>query len=374
MSKSVRCDAKQLAAALKLTGKVACARTTVPILANVMLTAAKGELRLDACDLDMHLSVTIEGTGSLSATIPQKILASTIASGRGGFATIEAADEGDATISRDGLASSVKARTLPAGDMPAPAALGKSKASVVLAARDVTEISDRTAFAISTEETRYYLNGIYLCGHEGTLRAVATDGHRLSMLDTAVKCGPKWKPVILPTAALGVLTEAAKRGGSMKIEQAYREGDTMPRLRVIGDNWSLIARMIDGTYPDFMKLFPEKTTHSVVVKRAAFHAALAGRPKAFGKNPIQITARNDGAAMKMKTFSASLGEWEAEIPCTQTGAVKQFGFNGRYIAEIVSALGEADDAVLSYTDATAPFIITNPKTPQHKIVLMPMRI
>jgi DNA polymerase-3 subunit beta len=320
----------------------------------------------------MHLAVAVGAKGSLAVTVPQRLLAAAIGGGRGAEAMIDLADDGDVLISMSGKSSQVKARTLPIADMPTPPVLGRSRASVTVSAEALAELIRRIAFAISGEETRYYLNGIYLHGHGGHLRAVATDGHRLAIWDSGIKYGSKFAPVIVHRGAVEFLAEACRRGGPINVEQAHHGKQAIPHLRISGDGWSLITCVIDGTFPDYQKVVPSTTNQSLAVKHGALLDALSSRPSTFRSTPIEITARNDGAAIKLRAISASAVEWEAEVPCCQSGSVKRFCFNSRYMTEAIRALG-GTDVLIRYTDAASPFVVMDPKCPQHSIVLMPMR-
>src|SRR6202166_2113327 len=184
-------------------------RNTIPILANVLLRADRSKLSLKATDLDLEVTDTIAaeaGPGG-STTVPAHMFYDIVRKLPEGTQIVIEGSGDRAVLSIRAGRSRFTLQTLPESDFPDLAA-GDLTHSFVLAAADLKRLIDKTQFAISTEETRYYLNGIYLhtagTAKAGTLRAVATDGHRLAQIDLALPKGASGMPgVIVPRKTVG---------------------------------------------------------------------------------------------------------------------------------------------------------------------------
>src|SRR5947207_252864 len=248
------------AALLKSLGhvhRVVERRNTIPILANVLIRADKARLGLKATDLDLEVIETIAADvgGAGATTVPAHMI----------YDIVRKLPEGsqvvlDASGDRGGLAiragrAQFTLQTLPESDFPDLAA-GDMTHRFALPAKNLKRLIDKTQFAISTEETRYYLNGIYLhtvdIGGTATLRAVATDGHRLAQVDLEAPAGAAGMPgIIVPRKTVGEVQRLIEDADT---EVGIELSQTKMRFS-IGDV-VLTSKLIDGTFPDYARVIP----------------------------------------------------------------------------------------------------------------------
>ena len=358
-------------------------RNTIPILANILLTAAGGELRLRATDLDIEISgriaaqVALDGTTTLPAGTLHDILRK-----------LESGAEIKLDVSQDKGTATLKAgrsrfalQTLPATDFPDIDA-GEPVFSFVLAAEALAGAMKRVQFAISTEETRYYLNGIHLHYAEGAdgpmLRLVATDGHRLSLAELLAPEGSAAlegvRGIIIPRKAVTeMLRMAEEAGGDITVS------GTSGKLTIEAGGARLVTKLIDGTFPDYARVIPRANACSVVVEAAEFSAAVErvgtvaserGRAVkfAFAEDRVTLTVTNPDS-----------GSATDEVEAQYQGPPIEIGFNGRYVLDVLTnGTGMKGKVEFLLADAGSPALVRamNGDTPATDAlcVLMPMRV
>jgi DNA polymerase III, beta subunit (EC 2.7.7.7) len=231
-------------------------RNTIPILSNLLLSASENGLRLKATDLDIEVVETIPADAAEpgATTVPAHTLYDIVRKLPDG-AQVSLETTGDSGLVLRSGRSRFQLQTLPESDFPDITA-GEMAHRFVLPAGELKRLIDKTQFAISTEETRYYLNGIYLHtidvdGHP-VLRAVATDGHRLARVDTAAPKGSVGMPgVIVPRKAVSEIQKLLEDGES---EVAVELSGS--KIRVATASVVLTSKLIDGTFPDYQRVIP----------------------------------------------------------------------------------------------------------------------
>jgi DNA polymerase III subunit beta len=263
-------------------------------------------------------------------------------------------------------------QTLPESDFPDLAA-GDMTHKFVLAGADLKRLIDKTQFAISTEETRYYLNGIYLhvagSGKSQTLRAVATDGHRLAQTDLAVPAGAAGMPgVIVPRKTVTEVQRLIEDSGA---EVGIELSSAKIRFS-IGDV-VLTSKLIDGTFPDYARVIPSGNDKELVVDKKDFEAAV---------DRVSTVSSERGRAVKLSLSSGKLilsvtnpdsGSATEEIEVEYDGDPIDIGFNSRYLLDIAAQL-DGEVAVLRLADPGSPTLIEDKDAKGSLYVLMPMRV
>src|SRR5215813_9803665 len=246
------------AALLKCLGhvhRVVERRNTIPILANVLIRADKSKLAFKATDLDLEVTETIAGEvgPSGATTVPAHMFYEIVRKlPEGAQVVLEASGDRAVLAIRAGR-SRFTLQTLPESDFPDLAA-GEVSHRFKLGAVSLKRLIDKTQFAISTEETRYYLNGIYLhtagTAKSPTLRAVATDGHRLAQVELALPQGAAGMPgIIVPRKAVGEVQRLIETGeGDVAMELSTG------KIRFTIGNVVLTSKLIDGTFPDYARV------------------------------------------------------------------------------------------------------------------------
>ena len=271
----VTVERAQLLKSLGHVHRVVERRNTIPILANVLIRAEKSKLALKATDLDLEVNETIaaEVSPGGSTTVPAHMIYDIVRKlPEGSQVVLEASGDRAVLAIRAGR-SRFTLQTLPESDFPDLNA-GEMTHSFKIAAADLKRMIDKTQFAISTEETRYYLNGIFLhtatAGKAETLRAVATDGHRLAQYEIPLPSGAKGMPgVIVPRKTVGEvqrLIEDSEAEIAIEMSQA--------KIRFTIGDVTLTSKLIDGTFPDYARVIPLGNDKQLKVDKGEFEAAV----------------------------------------------------------------------------------------------------
>ncbi len=347
-------------------------RNTIPILSNVLIEAQPGgALRLMATDLDLQIDETIAAAVDQpgAITVPAHTLFDIVRKLPEGAQVELSAAEGRITVNA-GRARFTLA-TLPRDDFPMIAE-GELPTVFELPAETLKQIIDKTRFAISTEETRYYLNGIYLhVVDEATpvLRAAATDGHRLARVTVARPDGADAMPgVIVPRKCVGELRKLLE-----EVDGSIGVSLSASKIRFDLGQAILTSKLIDGTFPDYTRVIP--TGNDKLLKLD---------PKSFmeGVDRVSTIATEKTRAVKMalerdkivlSVTSPENGAAAEEVPGDYAALPFEIGFNSRYLMDILNQI-EGDLVEVHLADAAAPTLIReNDKSPA-LYVLMPMRV
>ncbi|MBN9011592.1 MAG: DNA polymerase III subunit beta, partial [Rhizobiales bacterium] len=269
----VTVERAQLLKSLGHVHRVVERRNTIPILGNVLIRAEGARLALKATDLDLEVTETLaaETATAGSTTVPAHMFYDIVRKLPDGSQIVLESDGDRAVLAIRAGRSRFTLQTLPESDFPDLAA-GDMSHAFSLSAADVKRLIDRTQFAISTEETRYYLNGIYLhaagSAKSETLRAVATDGHRLAQVDLPLPKGASGVPgVIVPRKTVGEvqrLIEDAEAEVTIELSQG--------KIRFTLGNVVLTSKLIDGTFPDYGRVIPQNNDKELRVDKKDFEA------------------------------------------------------------------------------------------------------
>ncbi len=348
-------------------------RNTIPILSNVLLRAEDSELHLKATDLDLEITETapavVEQSGA--TTVPAHMLYDIVRKLPDGAEVMLSVSD-DNTMHLTSGKSQFKLQMLPETDFPDLTA-GEFSHTFRLPATGLKGLVDRTQFAISTEETRYYLNGIYFHSLEDegnqVLRAVATDGHRLARAQIEAPEGCEDMPgIIIPRKAVGEIQRLLEDpDGSVNIELS----DTKIRLSL--DTLVLTSKLIDGTFPDYNRVIPVGNDKELVLERSTFTSAV---------DRVSTISSDRGRAVKLSLSEGRLilsvnnpdsGSAEEEIAVGYSSEDLDIGFNSRYLLDITNQLG-GDEAIFSLADPGSPTLIRDASDNGAIYVLMPMRV
>lgn len=344
-------------------------RNTIPILANVVLEAKSGVLSMTATDMDMDIatevgcSVVSDGTTTVSAHLLYDI-ARKLPDG----SEVElAVADGHATITAG--RSNFRLPTLPVEDFPAINSTDSSVSFTVTAA-DMRDLIDATRFAISTEETRYYLNGIYLHKtDEGDLCAVATDGHRLALTRQSLPAGAAAMPsIILPRKAV---TELRKLLDDFDGDVTVALSDT--RAEFTFGTVRLKSKLIDGTFPDYTRVIPQGNDRVMRVDAAAFSAAVDRVSTISSEKSRSVKLRLQPGMLNLSASSTDASSAVEELEVEYDGPEMEIGFNARYLLDIA---GQVNNEMVEFAlaDQGSPSLVRAPGDEATLFVLMPMRV
>jgi DNA polymerase-3 subunit beta len=261
---------------------------------------------------------------------------------------------------------------LPVEDFPTSAAVDLP-VRFSIPAQSLRTLIDRTVFAISTEETRYYLNGIYMHVVDGALRAVATDGHRMAIMDQPLPDGAaEMKGVIIPRKTVAELRKLlAKYNGDVCIAAG---GSGKIRIEFTIPGISLMSKAIDGTYPDYQRIIPTANDRMMQVGNKAFSEAL-GRVSAVSterSRPVKMTLSKDTLVLASRNHNE--GEAAEKLnggSVVYAGDPVEIGFQARYLLDVLGAIGR--DVSFSFVDGQSPTLIGDGDG-MFTGILMPMRI
>ena len=351
-------------------------RTTIPILSNVKLEAMDGGLALTATDMDLSVVERAEAeVGRPGATTaPAHTLYDVVRKlPEGCRVALERAESGAEMTLRAGR-STFDLPCLPAADFPAMSDEGLDH-SFAIPAGDLRRLIDRTRFAISTEETRYYLNGIFLHaieeGAASCLRSVATDGHRLARVETALPAGAEgMPPVIVPRKTVG---EVRKLIDELDAEQTVEIALSSARIRFQVGAAVLRSRLIDGTFPDYQRVIPSGNDKLLLAPTKLFSEAVDRVATIATEKGRAIKLSIADSRLTLSAISPEAGRAVEELDVTYASDPLEIGFNARYILDMNSQI-EGDEVELAMADAGSPTLVRDPKDSSTLYVLMPMRV
>jgi DNA polymerase-3 subunit beta len=349
-------------------------RNTIPILANVLLQGDRSKLSLKATDLDIEVidAIAAEVAPGGSTTVPAHMFFDIVRKlPEGAQIILESSGDRAALAIRAGR-SRFTLQTLPESDFPDLAA-GEMTHKFILKAGELKRLIDKTQFAISTEETRYYLNGIYLhaagAAKAQTLRAVATDGHRLAQMELELPKGAAGMPgVIVPRKTVSEvhrLTEDAEAEVTIELSPG--------KIRFTIGQTVLTSKLIDGTFPDYARVIPVNNDKELVVDKKEFEAAV---------DRVSTVSSERGRAVKLSVSAGRLllsvtnpdsGSANEELEVEYAADPIDIGFNSRYLLDIAAQV-ESEAAVLKLADPGSPTLIQDKDQRGALYVLMPMRV
>ncbi|SHO62343.1 DNA polymerase III, beta subunit [Pseudoxanthobacter soli DSM 19599] len=349
-------------------------RNTIPILSNVLLRAEGGELRLKATDLDLEVTETVpamvEAPGA--TTVPAHILHDIVRKlPDGAEISLETSGDGSTLAVRAGR-SRFSLQMLPEGDFPDLTA-GSFTHSFGLPAQDLKRLIERTQFAISTEETRYYLNGIYLHtvdGRDGTmLRAVATDGHRLAQAERAAPAGAAGMPgIIVPRKTVGEIQRLLDEPESTV---AIELSDS--KIRLTFGPVVLTSKLIDGTFPDYGRVIPQSNDKEMRVDRDLFATAVDRVSTISSDRSRAVKLSLSEEKLVLAVNNPDSGSATEELVIEYSATPLDIGFNARYLLDIASQI-TSGEAVFRFADPGSPTLIQDGGDNGTLYVLMPMRV
>ena len=351
-------------------------RNTIPILSNVLLSASDaGAVTFSATDLDMEIvdetAAQVSSPGQITA--PAHTLYEIVRKlPDGAEVELRCAGE-DPRLSISAGRSRFNLPVLPAGDFPVMSSDGLSS-RVSVAADALARLIDKTRFAISTEETRYYLNGLYLHtvmeDGEARLRAVATDGHRLALAEMPAPEGAVGLPgVIVPRKTIQEarrLLEDAGEEVELQISQAKVRFE-------FGRAAALTSKVIDGSFPDYGRVIPKDNQKVVTVDNALFAQAVDRVATISAEKSRSVKLAIEPGRMVLTVRNMEAGQGVEELEIDYDGDAFEIGFNARYLLDVAGQI-EGEIAEFRFADPASPTLVLDPTDRGVQYVLMPLRV
>ena len=345
-------------------------KSTIPILANVLLEASEGRVRLLATDLEVSLRSTCEASvargGAL--TLPAKKL----------FEIVKALPDTDVRIEQDGTSVKVaadrfesKMQTLPREDfptLPEPSGTG----AVTLPRKGLRELITRTQFAITGEDTRYYLNGAQFIVRGGAMVMVATDGHRLALVTSKLEgdaSGAELKAIIPKKT----LTELSRLLGDGEADVVYELGENHQFFHV-GDRL-LISRIHEGQFPAYERVIPKGNDKKVEFERDRLTSAVKRVSILSNDRSRAVKFNVQAGKVEISSESPDFGEAHEQVVVDYGGPGLQICFNAQYVADFLAVV-ETDHVQLEVKDEVSQAVMRPVASDgyEYTYVIMPMRL
>lgn len=349
-------------------------RNTIPVLSNVRIEALGDGINFKATDMDTEITeiadAKIEQQGATTApahmlydivrklsdgsevelVFPDEKGQLSIASGRSKFSLSTIAVEDFPVISGDSL-----------------------PINFVMAKEDLKDVIDRTQFAVSTEETRYYLNGLYVHakteGETKVLRVVATDGHRLACVESPLPAGAeKLSGVIVPRKTVAEIRKLLEDERADNIAVSLSEN----KIRFVLEDITLTSKLIDGTYPDYERVIPTDNDKVLEVSVKELSSAV-DRVSVVAERTRAIKLIADRNHVVLTTSSPDMGSALEEVEAVYENEALEVGYNFRYLLDILSEI-KGEKVQVTFSDSSSPSVIHDTSDASAIYVLMPMRV
>ena len=346
-------------------------KTTVPILTHILLEGTfDGRIKMIGTDLELTLvdivpaTVHQEGAIAISAHLLYDIVRKLK---DGSPIDIELAANQSSILLRC-PPSQFTLQTLPIAEFPLMTQHQPTH-NFILTGGEMRRLIDQTRFAMSTEEARYYLNGVYMHAVNGDLRAVATDAHRLALT---------WLP--LPPHTEGLEGAILSRKTITEVRKLIEKDDVVVEVSIspsqmafrVGDV-TLYSRLIKGTYPDYQRAIPQGEKRIIQIETHLFAEAVDRVSMLSPDKTKAIKMHVHAGGITFSAQSADSGFACEDIPATYTGEPLEMGFNARYVLDVIQQI-KGDTFQIHVEDATIPAIVKDSKDENALYVLMPMRI
>jgi DNA polymerase-3 subunit beta len=344
-------------------------RTTLPVLANILIEAEGSEVRMSGTDLDTSVSVRVpaEVAEAGAITAPAKKLQEIARELPG---SVELSAQGD-SISITSGRTRFKLNGLPRDEFPAFPRVDFDESWKITGA-DLQRLISHVSFAASTEETRPILNGVLWQLSGGEMRMVATNGHRLAKMTLPVETGTQ-----LPAADLIVHPRALGQvqrllGPSAEVEVARSEN----HIGFRGAGVQVFTRLIEGPYPNYEQVIPKDNDKHMVVDKGALNAAIRRMAIVASDQTHRIRIALGGASVKFSVETPDLGAASEELPVEYEGDPLEIGFNAQYLLELLRYMPTDEVRMTFRAPERAATIqpVGNEDTPDYLCLVMPLRL
>ncbi len=351
---------------LQMANNVVEPRQTLPILANVLLEAGGDALTLTATDLEVGVRISVPATVKApgSVTISSRKLVEIVKELPSASLALRLQE--NAWVGLRCAGASYKLVGLGPEDFPAVAS-GTVDSWITMDGRLLREMLAQVAFAVAHDETRYALNGVLLVMRDKEIRMVATDGHRLALATRGLDQGAPPVSGIVPRKAVQEIARIVAPGEEAQI--AVSDNHFLLRMPSV----LLMARLIEGTFPNYEQVVPRAHPFRVVAGRQALTAALRRVAVLSEERTRPVKFSLAAGLLKLASYSPDFGEAEEAVAVEYAGDEMTVGFNSRYVLDALGAQS-GEQVVLEVKDALSPGVFKSAEDDGSLCVIMPMRI
>lgn len=389
-------EREELSKAMRIAGNVAASRNTLPILSNVLIRTVNNHIQLAATDLEVGVKSTVQGeiVEAGSITVPAKKLGDIVQALPARTSSGESAKVRLTTLANDRVeinCESARFRIVGLTDEEFPSLPEIGDDFFVINSDILRDMIDKTAFAVSTEETRHFLNGVYLNVSSDFIKMVATDGRRLAVTTLDQKHSVENDiGVIIPTKAVNniVRTFGIPRPSSTDDEDVNTDDEDVKiallenQIAFATEDITLISRLIEGEYPDYQAVMAPVISNEIDMVANTKHLQAVIRRVSLLANPKTPSIRIESKENQV-TISAStpeLGEAQEQMEVKMSGGDVEIAFNARFIMEVLRNI-DTKEALLKFRDSLSPVLVTPSKESEEEddgrdymCVIMPMRV
>ncbi|MGE0046100.1 MAG: DNA polymerase III subunit beta [Hyphomonadaceae bacterium] len=349
-------------------------RNTIPILSNVLLSAKGDALRLTATDLDIEVSESvsaeIERPGSISA--PAHNLYDFVRKLPEKAPVRLELNPDDPRLFISAARTRLHLPVLPADDFPLMPADG-FETQFQIHPTDLGRLIDKTRFAISTEETRYYLNGIFfhtVANSDGAmLRGVATDGHRLALADAPAPDGAQKMPgVIVPRKTINELRRLLDDAADVVDISVSPQ-----KIRFALNDAVLTSKLIDGSFPEYNRVIPKQNSKKLKIENKAFAEAVDRVATVSAERSRSVRLAIEGDKVTLTVNNPDAGLATEDLSAEYTDEPMEIGFNAKYLLDVAGQIG-GESALFELADSGSPTLVRDESDDHALYVLMPLRV
>ena len=343
-------------------------KNTIPILSNVLLNAEDGKLSLTATDMDIEIidSIDAEIVEAGSTTVPAHTLYDIVRKLEDG-SEIRLEQNDAVSLSIFSGKSKFNLGCLPSEDFPVMSS-EDCEFNFAVSVNDLTDIIDKTKFAISTEETRYYLNGVFFHEKEGKLIGVSTDGHRLAKMAIEAPEGSVGMPgVIIPRkTVLEIRKLADEFDGAISINMSEN------KIIFTIDTIKFTSKLIDGTFPDYERVIPSGNDKEMTLNPKVFASAVDRVSTVATDKTSAVTLKITKDNVNISVNAPDCGSADDEVAVSYDDDEIEIGFNSRYLIEVAGQIA-GNECTFILNDSASPALVKDAADENALYVLMPMR-
>lgn len=360
---------EQFAQGLQAVQNVVSTRSTLPILTNVLLQAGGDSIRLTATDLDVSVTCTVSAKVAKSGatTLPAKRLFGIVREAANTELDLEVDDRNICTLCSG--PSRFKLNGLPADEFP-PLPVLQDRQIIQLPQAKLKNLIRRTAFAASTDESRYVLNGLFFSFKEHKVTAVATDGRRLALTEEEAELDESVQAeFIVPSKAVAELARLLQESGQVEL----RHMENLAQYTLLPESGGptvLTTKLVEGTYPNYQQVIPRECRERITLPREEFLHALRRAEIMTSDKHCSVKMSFTRNQLTIMANTPEVGEAREVLSLNYKGSEFAIAFNPVYLVEALSAL-DTDEVYFELTDELSPGVIKT--NGPFLYVIMPMR-